>query len=102
MAPPTPKLLPVDMDYVRDVLFRLLRTPSPAGRTDQVMQLVAEELQRIGVSFELTRRGALFGAYGGKGGGHDRAIVVHADTIGCMVKRLKANGRLEIVPVGTH
>ena len=31
-----------------------------------------------------------------------RAVVVHADTIGCMVKRLKANGRLEVVPVGTH
>ena len=31
----------------------------------------------------------------------DRAIVVHADTIGCMVRELKDNGRLEIVPVGT-
>jgi peptidase M42 family hydrolase len=32
----------------------------------------------------------------------DRAIIVHADTIGCMVRELKANGRLAIVPVGTH
>ncbi len=32
----------------------------------------------------------------------DRAIVVHADTIGCMVRRLKDNGRLELTPVGTH
>ena len=27
--------------------------------------------------------------------------MVHADTIGCMVRRLKDNGRLELIPVGT-
>ncbi|EUA36338.1 M42 glutamyl aminopeptidase family protein [Mycobacterium avium subsp. avium 2285 (R)] len=31
----------------------------------------------------------------------DRALVVHSDTIGCMVRGLKDNGRLELVPVGT-
>jgi len=31
----------------------------------------------------------------------DRAIVAHLDTIGCMVKELKTNGRLAVVPVGT-
>ena len=31
-----------------------------------------------------------------------RAVVAHADTIGCMVRDLKANGRLAVVPVGTH
>ena len=29
-----------------------------------------------------------------------RAVVVHADTIGTMVKHLKDNGRLELVPIG--
>ena len=97
-----PKPLPVDMEYVQDVLLRLLRTPSPAGRTDQVMQLVGEEMEAIGLEFELTRRGALVGNLGTRHAGSDRAVVVHADTIGCMVKRLKENGRLEVVPVGTH
>ena len=59
-----PKPLPVDMEYVQDVLLRLLRTPSPAGRTDQVMQLVGEEMEAIGLEFELTRRGALVGNLG--------------------------------------
>jgi peptidase M42 family hydrolase len=31
----------------------------------------------------------------------DRALVVHADTIGCMVRALKDDGRLAIIPVGT-
>lgn len=99
-----PKFLPIDMDHVEQVLLRLLRTPSPTGRTDQLMQLVGEELDAIGLSFELTRRGAIIAEYPGESGplGADRTIVVHGDTIGCMVWRLKDNGRLAVVPVGTH
>jgi peptidase M42 family hydrolase len=97
-----PKLLPIDMTYVEEVMIRLLRTPSPAGRTDQVMQLVGDELMSLGIRFSLTRRGVITAEVPGELEGVDRAIVVHADTIGCMVRRLKDNGRLTLVPVGTH
>ncbi len=50
----------------------------------------------------MTRRGVLVADLAGQRPGADRAVAVHADTIGCMVKRLKDNGRLEVVPVGTH
>ncbi|MBW3574900.1 MAG: osmoprotectant NAGGN system M42 family peptidase [Actinobacteria bacterium] len=107
LAPAEPqrsKLLPIDMDYVTDVMVRLLRIPSPSGRTDHVMQLVGEEIAALGMPFELTRRGVLRGELCGEGGpgSADRAIIVHADTIGCMVKELKDNGRLTLVPIGTH
>jgi peptidase M42 family hydrolase len=36
----------------------------------------------------------------GKRDGHDRAVVAHLDTLGAIVKSLKPNGRLELVPVG--
>lgn len=100
----TPKLLPIDMDYVGDVLVRLMRSPSPTGRTDEVMQLIGEELTELGIAFELTRRGVIVAEYPGESGpaGPDRTIVVHGDTIGCMVRRLEDNGRLSVVPVGTH
>ncbi len=107
LAPAEPqrsKLLPIDMAYVADVLLRLLAVPSPSGRTDHIMQLIGEEIDALGIAFELTRRGVLRGELAGEGGPEtpDRAVIVHADTIGCMVKRLKENGRLEVVPVGTH
>ena len=35
-----PRRLPIDMDYVQEVLLHLLRTPSPTGRTDEVVQYV--------------------------------------------------------------
>ena len=96
------KLLPVDMDYVQWVMLRLLHTPSPSGRTDHVMQLVGEEIAALGMESTLTRRGVLLAELPGEREGADRAVVVHTDTIGAMVKRCKPNGRLEIVPVGSH
>jgi peptidase M42 family hydrolase len=97
-----PKLLTVDTDYLLDVLFELLRTPSPSGRTDAVMQLIGDRLNDLGVEFTVTRRGVLVATLPGEREKGSRALAVHADTIGCMVKRLKDNGRLEVVPVGTH
>jgi peptidase M42 family hydrolase len=94
-------LLPIDMDYVVDVMLRLLRTPSPSGRTDEVMRLLGEEIEKIGMPFELTRRGSLVAQLHGEEYKSARAVVVHSDTIGCMVKELKDNGRLLVVPVGT-
>jgi peptidase M42 family hydrolase len=94
-------LLPIDMDYVTDVLLCLLRTPSPSGRTDEVMRLIGAEIEAIGLPFELTRRGSLVAQLHGEEYKSARAVVVHSDTIGIMVKRLKPNGRLEVVPIGT-
>ena len=99
---PAPSAPAIDEDYLREVLLELLRTPSPSGRTDVVMQLVGDRLAELGVPMVLTRRGVLRATLRGERDDVSRAVVVHADTIGCMVKRLKENGRLEVVPVGTH
>lgn len=96
-----PEPLPIDMEWVTDLLVELLRTPSPSGRTDAVMQLIGDVLVDMGLPFELTRRGALVAELPGESDSVDRAVVVHADTIGCMVSGLKDNGRLRIVPIGT-
>jgi peptidase M42 family hydrolase len=95
---PEPKLLPVDMEYVRRVLVDLLRIPSPTGRTDDAVAFVCNELDALGVATSLTRRGALHGVIGGDAPA--RAVIVHADTTGCIVKGVKNNGRLHVVAVG--
>lgn len=92
----------IDTAWMEQVLFDLLRIPSPTGRTDAVMQYVGERLEEMGLPFELTRRGAMLGHLDAEPGELARAIVVHTDTIGCMVSALKENGRLAVVPVGTH
>lgn len=100
-VPAVAALPDIDMDWTLDLLLRLLRTPSPSGRTDAVVQLLGDELAELPVDLELTRRGSLLARLPGTNPGA-RAIVCHADTIGCMVSDLKPNGRLAVVPVGTH
>jgi len=90
-----------DRAWMIDTLLALLQTPSPSGRTDAVMQLIGDIFDDFGVPFSLTRRGALTAELAGESATIDRALIVHADTIGCMVRGLKDNGRLELIPVGT-
>jgi peptidase M42 family hydrolase len=97
----TAAMAEADRVWMVDTLLALLQTPSPSGRTDAVMQVIGDIFDDFGVPFSLTRRGALTAELAGKSSTIDRAVVVHSDTIGCMVRRLKDNGRLELVPVGT-
>lgn len=97
----TAAMAEADRTWMIDTLLALLQTPSPSGRTDAVMQVIGDILDDFGVPFTLTRRGALTAELPGESATTDRALVVHSDTIGCMVRNLKDNGRLELVPVGT-
>jgi peptidase M42 family hydrolase len=94
------KRLLIDGEYLVDTLLGLLEIPSPSGYTDRIVHHVGEELQKLGISFELTRRGAMRAYIKGRQSNPSRAIVSHLDTLGAMVKNLKQNGRLEIVPIG--
>ncbi len=94
------KLLPIDVDYLRDVLQRMLLIPSPTGFTDEIVHFVGSELESLGIPFELTRRGAIRADLAGKQKSPDRALVVHLDTTGAMVRELKENGRLALAPIG--
>ena len=93
--------LGVDMDYLRRVLEELLEIPSPTGFTDNIVHYACSALSELDIPYELTRRGAIRANLDGRQRTPDRAVVAHLDTLGAMVKRLKDNGRLEIVPIGT-
>jgi len=95
------KNLDLDQKYLAKILFQLLDIPSPTGMTDAVVHFICEELSSLGIQHELTRRGAIRADLKGKKKSPDRAIVAHLDTLGAMVKNIKDNGRMEIVPIGT-
>lgn len=90
----------IDKSFLLRTLERLLATPSPSGMTDAVVRLTCEILEEIGVACQLTRRGAIRAVLPGMAATPKRAIAAHLDTLGAMVKALKPNGRLEIVPIG--
>lgn len=93
--------LPIDREYLTNLLARLLDIPSPSGYTDSIVHFMGEELDKLGIDFELTRRGAIRAHMQGKRRKPNRALVAHLDTLGAMVKELKSTGRVAIAPIGT-
>ena len=90
-----------DENYLIDQLNALLTIPSPSGYTDRIVHHVGDELERLDIPYEVTRRGAIRATLSGKQNTLDRAVCTHLDTIGAMVRMLKDNGRLSVAPVGT-
>lgn len=93
-------ILHIDLDYLADTLETFLNIPSPTSYTDNAVRWCGQELDRLGIPFEVTRRGAIRAVLSGKERRPARAIAAHLDTLGAQVKALKKNGRLMIVPIG--
>ncbi len=93
--------LTIDTDYLREQLSALFKIPSPTGYTDTIVRHVCGEIDRLGLTFELTRRGAIRACLPGLEQAGARAVVSHLDTLGAQVKSLKPNGRLGLVSIGT-
>ncbi|GHC67960.1 osmoprotectant NAGGN system M42 family peptidase [Limoniibacter endophyticus] len=90
----------IDEAYLLGQLRMLLSIDSPTGYTDSVVRHVSRELERLGLTVELTRRGAIRAIHKGGVSEGARAVVAHVDTLGAQVKSIKENGRLELVPIG--
>lgn len=93
-------IFPIDLEYLAERLETLLKIPSPTSYTDNIVRECCAELDRLGVEYEVTRRGAIRARLKGKSRRPARAVAAHVDTLGAQVKRLKENGRLEVVPIG--
>jgi peptidase M42 family hydrolase len=98
--------LSVDIDYLKQTLLELLAIPSPAGLTDEIVHYTGSQLEAMGVAYELTRRGTIRAILRRNISERRQlmpacAIVAHLDTLGAMVREIKPNGRLALMPVGT-
>lgn len=90
----------LDIEYVLDMTLELLNIPSPVGYTDDAMERIGVELDELGVPYSLTRKGAILAYIEGEDNNYKKMISAHVDTIGAMVKKIKSNGRLELVNLG--
>lgn len=100
MTLPSEPDLDIDEAFLRAQLAALLDIPSPTGRTDDAVRHVCGVLRSLGMTFALTRLGAIRTLLAGEQAEGARACVGHVDTLGAQVKALKPNGRLALVPVG--
>lgn len=106
ISPEKPRKLAIDAEYLKTTLLELLAIPSPAGLTDEIVHYTGTRLDAIGVPYELTRRGTIRAVL--RRNMPERrhsspacAIVAHLDTLGAMVREIKPNGRLSLMPIGT-
>jgi putative aminopeptidase FrvX len=91
----------IDRVYLEEVLVKLLNTPSPTGFASRAIDAVAEMLAEFPeLQCSRTRKGALVANWPGKGSDAPRALTAHVDTLGAMVKEIKANGRLKLTRIG--
>lgn len=91
----------VDGDYMLDLTARLCRIPSPTGLTAAAVAETRAAAEALGLAPVETVKGGLLVPLGGVGSG-GRVLSAHIDTLGAMVKEIKANGRLKLTAIGGY
>lgn len=96
------KTLPkIDEQYFSRFLIELLNIPSPTGFTKQAIQFIEKELSAYKpLRLSQTRKGALLATWKVSKDLPAVALTAHTDTLGAVVKEIKANGRLKLSRIG--
>jgi len=91
----------IDTAFMLDFLTGLLNTPSPTGFTDSAIKYTEDHLKDFSdITISRTRKGALVITLQGERDDAPRGLTAHIDTLGAMVKEIKANGRLKLTKIG--
>ncbi|MDX2161695.1 MAG: M42 family metallopeptidase [bacterium] len=86
-----------------EFLVGLLNTPSPTGYHREAIAYVRQAFERLelpGFSLHLTGKGALYAVWQGDDDYAVHGVTAHVDTLGLMVKEVKASGRLKTAQLG--
>jgi putative aminopeptidase FrvX len=95
----------IDMAVLIETLVELLETPSPTGYHDEIMARIEARLRALalpGLALTRTAKGALLATLPGQRSDAPRALSAHVDTLGAMVRGIKANGRLLLTQLGGY
>jgi putative aminopeptidase FrvX len=87
-------------EVIKNYLQSILKISSPTGYTEKIMDYIKNELNSLNVSYNETVKGAIIVTLKGKDDNYQRTFSAHVDTLGAMVKSIKASGTLSLVPVG--
>ncbi|NRD79278.1 M42 family metallopeptidase [Bacillus sp. BRMEA1] len=82
------------------ILRKILAIPSPSGNTNEVISFVEKFLTELEIETTRNRKGGLIATIKGIDSSKHRILTAHVDTLGAMVKEIKANGRLKIDLIG--
>lgn len=81
-------------------LESLLNISSPSGNTVNIINYIEDQLTAEGIETRRNNKGGLIATIPGKTAEKQRMLTAHVDTLGAMVKEIKANGRLRLDLIG--
>ncbi|EFR97467.1 metallopeptidase family protein, partial [Listeria ivanovii FSL F6-596] len=81
---------------------QLTSIPSPTGNTGKIIEIIASELATSSITYKLNNKGGLIVTLPGKDNSKHRMLTAHVDTLGAMVKEIKADGRLLLSLIGGY
>ena len=90
------------MQQTIDYLKKLTSIPSPTGFTREVVDYLVEEVERLGYTAIRTNKGGVNVIVKGKDDSKHRVVTAHVDTLGAMVRGVKADGRLKMAKIGGY
>jgi len=90
------------MQQTIDYLKKLTSIASPTGFTREVSDYLVEEVERLGYTAIRTNKGGVNVVVKGKNDNKHRVVTAHVDTLGAMVRGVKADGRLKMAKIGGY
>lgn len=87
-----------DETYCIEKFKELIAIDSTTGQFRQVQDWTAEEIRRLGYEPQVTHKGGVIVDLGGEG--NPLVVTAHLDDIGLMVRRVNADGTLNVCSVG--
>ena len=87
-----------DEKYCIEIFEKLLAVDSTTGFYEESQRQLCAMLDEMGYPYETVRKGGVIADLGGEGDA--LCITAHLDDIGLMVRRLNADGTLNVCPVG--
>ncbi|MBG9916571.1 M42 family metallopeptidase [Bacillus sonorensis] len=82
------------------LIKELVSIPSPTGNTYQIIDYIHQLLKEQGIETKINHKGGLIATIPGRDESRHRLLTAHVDTLGAMVKEIKADGRLKIDVIG--
>ena len=93
-------MIEFDSKYFKEIAKEIFACDSPTGFTQNVIKLVKEKIDSFGYSTRIMNNGALVVSIEGVDNSKTVATSAHCDTLGLMVRSIKADGHLALTKLG--
>lgn len=90
----------LDGIYLEEIMESLINTPSPVGFYELITPVVTENLDKLGISYEIDERHNIYVWLEGEDTGRTVLVGAHLDTLGYMVSAITDNGALKLKELG--